>query len=212
MTDEEYAAYVRVRMWERTHEGMMEERERVREEKARVKAERERWERERERERGRFDRAVEESLRHGRERKRGKAWGVVWGEYRRCWEEMGRLVEVGKSKKGEGENGNGNGNEATRLRNVIFWPVETGKRRDVSREAVEEFIRHAPDDGRDVKSRDSRHDLLLAVLKSERVRWHPDKIQHRYGNLGIDDVVMQSATEVFQIIDQMWNEEREKRG
>ncbi|PYH90802.1 hypothetical protein BO71DRAFT_401948 [Aspergillus ellipticus CBS 707.79] len=52
---------------------------------------------------------------------------------------------------------------------------------------------------------------LLATLKVERVRWHPDKIQHRYGGLGIEEVVMRSVTEVFQIVDHMWNEEREKQ-
>ena len=51
---------------------------------------------------------------------------------------------------------------------------------------------------------------LLATLKTERVRWHPDKIQHRYSALGIEDDVMRSVTEVFQIVDRMWSEERER--
>ncbi|RJE20891.1 hypothetical protein PHISCL_06787, partial [Aspergillus sclerotialis] len=85
----------------------------------------------------------------------------------------------------------------------------SGKRRDVSQAAVEEFMRHAPSPSGDCG--DTPQDLM-ATLKAERVRWHPDKIQHRYGVLGIDDVVMQSVTEVFQIVDQMWNEAREKCG
>lgn len=84
---------------------------------------------------------------------------------------------------------------------MIFWPVESGKRRDVNYDSVREFMRHNP-----------AETDLLATLKVERVRWHPDKIQHRYGRLGMDDVVMRSVTEVFQIIDRMWNEERERSG
>jgi hypothetical protein len=67
---------------------------------------------------------------------------------------------------------------------------------------VEEFMRRAPgaEDGG-----------LLSVLKAERVRWHPDKIQQRYGGLGVDEAVMRSVTEVFQIIDRMWSEAKEKQ-
>lgn len=202
MSDEEYAAYVRARMWERTHEGIMEERERLRAEKAKQK---ERQEREG-RERMQFERAIEESLRRGRERRRAKAWRALWTEYQRSWEELNRLAASGK----EDDQKDGNNKDRKHLRNVIFWPVESGKRKDISAKAVEEFMRHAPPpEGRDEKSADPSD--LSNTLKSERVRWHPDKIQHRYGSLGIDDVVMRSVTEVFQIIDQMWNEEREKR-
>ena len=67
-------------------------------------------------------------------------------------------------------------------------------------EAVQEFLKQAPAGD------------LLSTLKVERVRWHPDKIQHRYGVLGVDDKVMRSVTEVFQIVDRMWNEELERTG
>ncbi|KAF7587530.1 hypothetical protein BBP40_007089, partial [Aspergillus hancockii] len=66
MSEEEYASYVRTRMWERTREGMEEERERLRAERAKQK----RREARAEEERGEFERAVEESLARGRERKR----------------------------------------------------------------------------------------------------------------------------------------------
>ncbi|KAI2989598.1 hypothetical protein CBS147345_10613 [Aspergillus niger] len=75
---------------------------------------------------------------------------------------------------------------------------------------IEEFMRECArvvDD----EDKDGGGDGLLGLLKTERVRWHPDKIQHRYGKLGIDERVLKSVTEVFQIVDQMWNEER-KRG
>ncbi|KAF7620549.1 hypothetical protein F9C07_2282454 [Aspergillus flavus] len=194
MDEEEYASYVRTKMWERTREGMLAEQERLRAEKARQKRRDERREEDM-REKMRFERAMEESLRRGKERRRVKAWGRVWEEYVRSWGEVDRAVE---QVRDTGDCGRGGG-EGTKLRNLIFWPVESGKRGDVSRETVEEFMRHAP--GED----------LLAVLKAERVRWHPDKIQHRYGALGIDEMVMRSVTEVFQIIDRLWSEMKGKQ-
>ncbi|GCB18647.1 hypothetical protein AAWM_01532 [Aspergillus awamori] len=195
MDEEEYAAYVRRKMWERTREGMLAEEERIREERRRVKDK----ERRRERERGEWERAVEESLRRGRERKRRRGWRGVWGKYCACWEELDGL---GRGDEEEGGKGT--------FEKMVFWPVESGERRDVGREGVEEFMRECArvvDD----EDKDGGGDGLLGLLKTERVRWHPDKIQHRYGKLGIDERVLKSVTEVFQIVDQMWNEER-KRG
>lgn len=194
MSDEEYAAYVRARMWERTREGMLEEQERLRAERRRARA-REGEASARERERWAFERAMEESLKRGAERKRRrKGWEGVWKEYLARWEEIGRVIERASvsTEETQGEK------DSPPLRNLLLWPVESGKRRDVSPDAVEEFMRHAP--GAD----------LLATLKTERVRWHPDKIQHRYSALGIEDDVMRSVTEVFQIVDRMWSEERER--
>ena len=201
MSDDEYASYVRARMWERTHEGVMEERERLRAEKAKFKEEQRKWERESQ-ERIRFECTVQDSLRRGRERKRAKAWTSVWSEYRQSWQELDRMVAMINAK------GEDAGMQS--LRNLLFWPVESGKRKEVSPESVREFIRHAPPGPPDSTTREPKRKDLLAILKTERVRWHPDKIQHRYGVLGIEAVVMQSVTEVFQIIDQMWNDEREK--
>lgn len=194
MSEEEYASYVRARMWERTREGMLEEQERLRAERRRAQA------REEQRsasgyERRAFERAMEDSLRRGAERKRRKGWEGVWRGYLGRWEEIAGVLEKKASESTETD-----GNSKA-LRNLLFWPVESGQRRDVSPEAVREFMRHAPAPAD-----------LLSTLKEERVRWHPDKMQHRYGGLGIDEVVMRSVTEVFQIVDRMWNEERERSG
>lgn len=78
MTDEEYAAYVRQRMWEKTHEGLIEER-RKREERAK---ERERAEKERRR----VEREVQRSLLVGEERRKRRALRDRWGEYVKRWE------------------------------------------------------------------------------------------------------------------------------
>ncbi|KAJ5281237.1 hypothetical protein N7478_006609 [Penicillium angulare] len=195
MDEEEYAAYVRARMWERTREGMLEEQERYREERRRKKA-RDQESSVRDHERMAFDRAMDDSLRRGAERKSRKKWEEAWETYLARWEEISKIAGSGNSKESSGaESGT-----SKPLRNLLFWPVESGKRVDVSPDSVQAFMRHAP------ASTD-----LLVILKAERVRWHPDKMQHRYSGLGIDDVVMRSVTEVFQIVDRMWNEERERQ-
>lgn len=190
MTEEEYISYVRTRMWERTREGMLEAQERLRAERMQKKKEEERGRAEDERRA--FERAMDESLRRGAERKRSRRpeWSGPWKEYLDRWE------TIGKIGSGDGETGS----TAGPLRNLLFWPVYSGKRGDVEPKAVEEFMRHAPAPAE-----------LLGTLKAERIRWHPDKIQHRYGALGIDEVVMRSVTEVFQIVDRLWSEERDRQ-
>ncbi|KAJ5732137.1 hypothetical protein N7493_003618 [Penicillium malachiteum] len=189
MDEEEYAAYVRARMWERTRDGMLEEQERMRAERRRKKV-REESTYVRDRERRDFDRAMEDSLRRGAERKARKRWEEAWETYLARWEEISKVV----SDKDRDSS-------SKPLRNLLFWPVLSGKRQDVSPDSVRDFMRHAP------ASTD-----LLVILKTERVRWHPDKIQHRYSGLGIDDVVLRSVTEVFQIVDAMWNENNRRTG
>ncbi|KAL2850585.1 hypothetical protein BJY01DRAFT_209868 [Aspergillus pseudoustus] len=203
MDEEAYASYVRSEMWKRTREGMLEEAERMKAEKrAKARAEKEA---ESAKERRAFEDAMEGALRRGRERRKAKeVWKGIWREYLESW----RKVEdaVGKGNEGE-EKGK------TGLRELLFWPVESGRRRDISRENVEEFMRRAPVAARTYDRHAGGDDVpleevFLTTLKAERVRWHPDKIQHRYGALGIDETVMRSVTEVFQIVDHMWNEEK----
>ncbi|KAH8894822.1 hypothetical protein GQ53DRAFT_744236 [Thozetella sp. PMI_491] len=77
MTDDEYAAYVRQKMWEKTHPGIMEERER----RAREAAERER----KAEESRRIQKEMERSLRRGDQRRRKKAARADWDEYEAAW-------------------------------------------------------------------------------------------------------------------------------
>lgn len=196
MTEDEYAAYVRTRMWERTREGMIEMQERERAER-RERERRERKYDEGVRERVRFEKAIEESLARGEGRRKGRVWKEAGREYLGRWERLPR--------------GDDNGAEGKSLAEMIFWPVQSGKRRDISRDAVEQFMRHALVPLSESGSEIDKDALLPGVLKAERVRWHPDKIQHRHGALGVDEDVMRSVTEVFQIIDLMWNEVKEKQ-
>ncbi|PGH30640.1 hypothetical protein GX50_06592 [[Emmonsia] crescens] len=231
MTDEEYATYVRARMWEKTHEALFEERELRKKERERQREE----DRRRkggggvggEREREAFERMVEESLRRGQERKMKKrrvdVWLDVWRRYLDSWEDLNSRARAAASVSSSTSNHAGPSADMVneQLRNLIFWPVESGKRRDITPEAVEMFIRNAPmptptntpAPGSGLEKRvkpQPRASDFLTVLKIERVRWHPDKMQHRYGALGMEEQLVKSATEVFQILDRMWVEERER--
>ncbi|OJD17180.1 hypothetical protein AJ78_02724 [Emergomyces pasteurianus Ep9510] len=225
MTDEEYAAYVRARMWEKTHEALFEERERKKREREKQKEE-DRWRKGGEPQA--FERMIDESLRRGQERKlkkrRADVWLDVWRKYLDSWEDLNaraRAAAVTAASSTSSQYCPSADIANEKLRNLIFWPVESGKRRDITPEAVETFIRNAPMPtptntpaagaglGQRGKSQPHASDLLT-VLKIERVRWHPDKMQRRYGALGMEEQLVKSATEVFQILDRIWVEERER--
>ncbi|EFY88964.1 hypothetical protein MAC_05058 [Metarhizium acridum CQMa 102] len=77
MTDEEYAAYVRQKMWEKTHAGLLEERAK-REERRKQKEEEERIAR-------KLHEDMERSLRRGEERRQKRRWVEQWEKYTRAW-------------------------------------------------------------------------------------------------------------------------------
>jgi hypothetical protein len=200
-------------MWEKTHEGLMEERERRRRAREEAKEHRGRRAGEAETEREAFDRMVEESLRRGRERKtnrrEGDEWREAWKRYLDSWERLNELARGEPAPAGQ----------PPQLRNLLVWPVKSGKRKDVTSDAVWEFMRNAPlsaaptpADDEQSKAQLPRSTDFLVALKAERVRWHPDKMQHRYGMLGIEDGLVKGVTEVFQFLDRLWVEQRSKMG
>lgn len=68
-------------------------------------------------------------------------------------------------------------------------------------------MRHAP-----VTSDNDKGPLgQLQALKLERVRWHPDKVQQRFGG-AVDEGTMKVVTGVFQVVDGLVEEERKRRG
>ncbi|KAH0597119.1 hypothetical protein MHUMG1_05429 [Metarhizium humberi] len=77
MTDEEYAAYVRQKMWEKTHAGLLEERAK-REERRKQKKEEERIAR-------KLHEDMERSLRRGEERRQKRRWVEQWEKYTSAW-------------------------------------------------------------------------------------------------------------------------------
>lgn len=173
-------------MYEKTHQHLIEEKAR----RDAAKKEREQRAKEgakEEREAEKFKRKVEESLQRGAERKSRKIWLEKWEAYIARWEQLGEATN-------------------TKLHiGSLPWPVESGKRTDVDSREVERFFLYAPSSGQPTESQ------LGTVLKFERVRWHPDKIQQKLGGQDISDDVIQAVTEVFQVIDKMWAELRARK-
>ncbi|KAL6860920.1 hypothetical protein J3F83DRAFT_747977 [Trichoderma novae-zelandiae] len=77
MTDEEYAAYVRQKMWEKTNAGLLEERARREEERKRKKEE--------ERKSRKLRDEMEASIRRAEERRRSRRWVDGWDAYTKAW-------------------------------------------------------------------------------------------------------------------------------
>ena len=202
MNDEEYAQYVRRKMWEKSREGI----EAAQEEKSRERARERTKARERE-EKPRpsdgphnnfvFDFEIDASLRRGQRRKDQKRWQELWKGYLQRWDQL-QILAKDSSHTSDTEN--------LFLRNKIAWPVESGQRKDVNSEEIDRFISKGTEGLRE-DGRSSR-DSLLSALKVERVRWHPDKIQQRYGFMQIDEATVKGVTAVFQVFDHMWNERR----
>jgi hypothetical protein len=81
----------------------------------------------------------------------------------------------------------------------IPWPTGSGRREDVAAAEVAAFFEGAGDDAE-------------AVLKAERVRWHPDRVAQRMGPGGLDEEQMKGVTAVFQIVDRLYGEARAQGG
>ncbi|KAG9189392.1 hypothetical protein G6011_06260 [Alternaria panax] len=187
MTEEEYADYVRAKMWEKSHQHIVEEREAKERARQQRKAQSsqlgEEFERE-EAERKSIRRRMEESLRRGEERKKAKEAEAAWESYAAKWDGLKDVRHM-------------DGVTDVKVRELMPWPGVSGKAKHVSEEEVERFLRN---------SKTWKEDPV-ALLKAERVRWHPDKMQQRFGE-HIDSDTMRLVTVVFQVIDRLWNARR----
>ena len=146
MTDEEYVNYVRGKMWEKSHQHILEERRKREAQRKRGKDEEER--------NRQWQASFDEGMRRVEERRKKERWQGVWKAYGRKWD--GTFNDGAKGS----------------MKERISWPVESGRWQDVGKEAVEAFFR----DGAGVEGVG-----LGEVLKRERVRWHPDKMQQLDG-------------------------------
>lgn len=181
MTDEEYATWVRQMMWRKTHQGLLEERAR-REAAAKAKqGEREQGKRNKEAHQH-FQAEMEASLRRSARRREQKLWTIAWDAYGRAW----NLIMEAQDR-----------HEAKARHLHVPWPVQTGKLQDIQDDAVVAFFEHAPS----VVSGDEQ---LSAVLKRERIRWHPDKMRQRFGAQSLSEADSKGVTAVFQVVDDMW--------
>ena len=195
MNDDEYAEYVKRKMWERKNPHLVREM-RLREERERQKAEekgrQKDWRRRTEEDRPKrrndaFMQDVDEALARGSKRKENKRWRKAWDLYVTKW---GNIEAVNSSEL-----------SGQALKDAIPWPVESGSVGAVSKDNVEAFFGMVPLEESETK---------VTRLKTERFRWHPDKIQHRFGGANVDADTLQIVTSIFQTIDELWLAEKRK--
>ncbi|KAK7746149.1 hypothetical protein SLS62_009528 [Diatrype stigma] len=212
MDEEEYAAYVRQRMWEKTHEGLLEERARREARKQQRAA--------RETEARRLTREMEESLRRGEERRRRKGWRERWEAYVAAWAAWeNNSNNNDKTNTNDDNDDYDNGRHPLENDTDMAWPVESGRRADVrdgedgnKTDAVREFFVRGLVEAQEDAAGETDNSVTTAVarLKDERVRWHPDKVQQRLGGR-VDDGLLRDVTAVFQAVDKLWSDMRAKK-
>jgi hypothetical protein len=190
MSDEEYAQYVRGKMWEKSHQHIMEERDAYEKERKRDKERKKAQKEQRagfdaeEQEREEIRRRVRDTLKKGEQRKKAAEIANAWDHYIKKWEALQNHFASAKEAK-------------PNVRQLIPWPVASGEWKDVSKEEVDHFFENS------IAQKDSPSTLL----KVERVRWHPDKMQQRFGQ-HIDAETIKSVTAVFQVVDDLWSKYR----
>lgn len=219
MNDEQYAAYVQTRMWEKKNPQVVLERRRKEKQKREAEQERTKQREEfvRRKQRAAWDRARDAGARKfagldsdGEQRyeyvldPRGAAerscddsereYRHAWTAYLAAWDKL--KLELLEAREHQ-EQPVKEGNPAQR----IPWPVLQSKA--VTKSNIEDFMRRAPhDNGEGGTTR-------LQLLKMERVKWHPDKIQQRFtGN--VDDGTMKIVTGIFHVVDAVLEDERRR--
>lgn len=218
MNDEQYAAYVQTRMWEKKNPQIVLERERKEKSKREEEAERvkQREEFVRRKQRAAWDRANKDGARKfagldsdGEERyeyvldPRGasqRSKDDAGEEYRHAW--MGYLAAWDKLKlellhARESQETPATSSPSQR----IPWPVLQSK--PVTKPNIEDFMRHAS------ATIGEEGPTKLQILKMERVKWHPDKIQQRFTG-SVDEGTMKIVTGIFHVVDAMLEDERNR--
>jgi hypothetical protein len=210
MSEEEYAEYVRGKMWEKSHAHIIEER--AKREKERIRRTKEKEAKEQQEKRKRrvylsesedgdieekqdFMRQVDESLLRGEERRKERKWREAWQRYLLEWSKFNETLTAKSTDDSINDIAGKN------ARGIIPWPVDTGRWKHVNHDAVDNFFRTAPPADTD----------LAGILKVERVRWHPDKMQQQFGASKLDEETTRMVTLVFQVVDRLWNETKAKK-
>lgn len=191
MDDDEYAAYVREKMWEKSHQHITEEREKRERQKDKRKK--------RQDDQMRWNEAEKVRVGEDKQRRERKARNRL----RKRWD--GYLEDWARVVGGTRLDANYDREEGKGSTSLIPWPVESGKLSDLSQDTVEQFFLST------YTSTGSSSSDFINMLKLERVRWHPDKAQQRWGKGGLSDEELKGITAVFQAIDSLWIEHRDKK-
>ncbi|KAK3684540.1 hypothetical protein LTR37_020182 [Vermiconidia calcicola] len=223
MSDAEYVDYVKRRMWEKKHpeavfERQRKERERKAEEEEKTRQREEfvrrkeqaAWERGQRRrfgggsddddddyERERYDHELTGDTNtapstSSTQTKQQEEYRTAWSNYLTAWDRLKHHLLAQRDEPSSDTSVNPS--------KRIPWPVLPTK--TVVKANIEAFFHHIPA---------SNPQERLKVLKAERVRWHPDKIQQRFGG-AVDEGTMKLVTGVFQVVDAVLEEERKKAG
>lgn len=180
MNDEEYAIYVKRKMWERLHPEEAREiqaRQQRQEQREKKKEKREKPGRERKVE-------VEEEVQAALDRGTARKWTNKWRAYQGRWSD----VDAGKETDG------------------FPWPTESLSRtgRNVADEArvfLEGVVKYALPAM--VEKDEELEAAKRVMLKAERFRWHPDKMTQRFGSRVVQWGEMEDVTAVWQVVDEM---------
>ncbi|KAH9845058.1 hypothetical protein Tdes44962_MAKER06917 [Teratosphaeria destructans] len=216
MSDEQYAEYVKAKMWEKKHPDIVQARDKAKrkqreeeEEKTRRREEfvrrkeRAAWERAERKGARRFTTDEEDEYEHtvpktwntfargeaSRERESQKEYDAAWSRYLVAWDKLKLDLLQQRAKPSPGS--------ALAPAKCIPWPVLHGST-PVTRPNIEAFMHNCPA---------AENKLRVQLWKAERVRWHPDKIQQRFGGQ-VEEGTMRLVTEVFQVVDALYEEER----
>lgn len=216
MSDEEYVEYVKAKMWEKKHPEIVQERKQKDRERRLEEEERTRRREEfvRRRERAAWERAQGWKAKEGddegeedgnagfeftgepnfapsdRAQERAE-YAKAWENYLSAWDSLKYDLLAERSDSSSKET-------AAHPSKRIPWPVLPSKA--VIKPNIEAFMQHAPAEEKRSKT---------AVLKAERVRWHPDKIQQRFGGV-VDEGTMKLVTGIFQVVDNVLENERKR--
>lgn len=199
LSDHEYVAYVRRKMWEKTHEGYLESQKEMAEEMRRKKRE------EDERQEARFRQDEADERHRAEERRKAK-------ERRRLQEEIDRTLRRAEDRRKKKTESSAFADYIARWRawdgeqETIPWPTETGTPEGITEKSVRSFFLR----GLDLKALGTK--TFNAQLKEHRVRWHPDKMEQKMGGrTKVDEIIMADITMTFQVIDTLYNDTREAK-
>lgn len=225
MTDDEYATYVQTQMWEKRNPHIVLERERREKQRKEEEEQRARAREEfvRRKQRAAWEHAQRDgaktfagldgdqndyeyvfdfeakssggSNRTSEDKAQHQEYHNAWKQYLAAWEKLKH--ELVNSRDSEGTSSGPRTEPSKR----IPWPVLQTK--PVIKANIEDFMRFVPLE-RDGPSR-------VQLLKAERVKWHPDKVQQRFGGQ-VDDGTMKVVTGVFQVVDALLEDERKREG
>ncbi|OJJ96292.1 hypothetical protein ASPACDRAFT_47063 [Aspergillus aculeatus ATCC 16872] len=185
---------------EHERQAQMEREEKIERERRERREREERFRREQQdrEERGKKEQQEREAKarRDGEERRQGakaaqEAKAKRWKEYNSAWEELKNSTVASRRSMDP--------------RTSIPWPTEAGSFRscrDVAQSDIEAFLHY----GASMNARSQ----LLSILKVERLRWHPDKLQHLFC-ARVDETTINKVTEISQIVNQLYTYEQARR-